>query len=444
MAAAGPDPGTGPAHVRRRRVRRGVPALHDGDIPYREITGTQGPLFYALLWVARGLSGQWAGSARLVAVTAGVVLVVVVAALARTARGRVAALVAAVLVGTSSILMRSTSMAESDGVAAALGASAVLAAARARTWRGLLAVAVLAGGAVSVKNALAAAAAVACLWLVGRRHGWWAAARTGVGATVTAVIVAAPFGVVAVVRQSVLLHADSGSFHPGANLGTLRRTLDDERLLLLLAAAALLTVVLTATFRSVGSFPAIRPKTADRTEGAGGVRAAVLIWCVLTVPVHLVNPHLWKHNVAATLVPLAVLVAAYLPDRMLVAAAVAVLVPWQVAALDGMRHSGLPTPSERQAMADLRLLTPAGERDPRGPPGPGRVVRPGRPGRGGRPVVRRHRGRAHDRGRRRGRRPGPGHVARSCSGRSVSPCSASSRRPTTRSRCGTAPGAACT
>ncbi len=341
-------------------------ALRRGDLPYREIIGTQGPFYYALLWLTGVVSGHWEGSARLAPFAAGVVLVALAVALARAAGGRMAAVTAGILVATSGSLLRATAPAESDGIAAAFGGGAVLMAAHANTRRGIIAAGVLAGAGLSVKNALAVPAAAACVWLIGRRHGRTAAVVAGIATAVTVVAIAAPFGVVAVARDSVLLHTKAGHFRPGHNTGLIRDAAwGNDRLLVIAVAATLVGLTITAIrharpqHRSVGSYRPLEAVTADRSDGRA-VTEALVLWAGGIVVVLLCVPHLWIHNLAAAAVPVAVLSARCLPDSMLVTAAAIALVPWQVHVMDFIRHPGLPTPNEAAVIAEMRAELPPG------------------------------------------------------------------------------------
>ena len=204
-------------------------ALRTGGLPFVDVYSSQGPAFLPLLWLADLLAFRTSVSPRLLPVVAGVALTILVHRLALQASDRAGAAIAALLVATSGCLLYSTTRIESDGVAMAFAAGAVLVASRSGVRRDVLA-AVLLGVAVSVKSLLVAPAGLAVLWLIGRRRGWRPAVLVGVGAAGVLVLLALPWGLRAVWDQSILLHLQAAEgFDVSVNRELVQRVLRRDK-----------------------------------------------------------------------------------------------------------------------------------------------------------------------------------------------------------------------
>ena len=131
-----------------------APAMRNGELPFRDIFSSQGPVFLPLVWVADLVGLRTLDAPRLLGVAAGVLLAIAVYACARHVTSRGNALLAAGLVTTSGSVLWVTVPVNADGPSLALSVLAVAFALRYRdeprlrtaVWMGLAA-----GGAVSIK-----------------------------------------------------------------------------------------------------------------------------------------------------------------------------------------------------------------------------------------------------------------------------------------------------
>lgn len=327
-----------------------VGALRDGGLPFRDVFSSQGPAFLPLLWVAdlAGLRTTWAP--RLLPLLAGVALVVLVHRLALRAGDRAGAALAALLVATSGCLMFTTDRIESDGVAAAFAAAAVLAACGSRT-RHSVTTAVLLGVAVAVKSLFVAPAALAALWLVARRRGWRAALAVGAGATAVLLLLALPWGLGAVWDQYVRLHLDVGGQPDlGANADLLLRALRHRDRLLLATGLVALGTVAWRRVRST-SVP-VRPER--------DLAVAAWIWLVASVVVLLLHDPLFLQHLTILVPPAALLVARHRPPAVVAVAILLVLLPAHAHGAGWRASSPSPNPAEEAAIMLLRRVEPAG------------------------------------------------------------------------------------
>ncbi len=332
-------------------------AMRDGAAPFRDVFSSQGPLFLPLVWVADLAGLRTLNAPRLLAVTAGAVLVAAVWTAARgMGCGRLAAGAGAALVGTSGSVLWVTGPLTSDGPAVALATTAValaLAWRRAPALRTAVVCGLVLGAAVAVKSLLVAAAVPVGLVLARRpRHLATAAAV----AAVVGLASALPWGLADVWDQSVAYHLDAaGDRTIGANAGKVLATLLDRDLPVLVALAAAALLALWARFR-------------QRPVPEPGAGALVGGWLAATTVVLLVEHPLWRNHVAH-LIPAAALLVALAVERAgpglsrragaAVVAALAIAGPYHLVHVHEVLWPPGPRGREAAARAGLEAL-PAG------------------------------------------------------------------------------------
>ena len=100
-------------------------ATRNGELPFRDIFSSQGPVFLPLVWLADVVGLRTMDGPRLVAVAAGVLLAVAVYSCARRLTTRGNALLAAGLVTTAGSILWVTVPVNADGPSLALSVLAV-------------------------------------------------------------------------------------------------------------------------------------------------------------------------------------------------------------------------------------------------------------------------------------------------------------------------------
>jgi hypothetical protein len=299
-------------------------AMRAGEVPFRDIFSSQGPVFLPLVWVADLVGFRTMDAPRVLAVVAGVLLTVAVYACARRLTTRANALLAAGLVTTSGSVLWVTGPVNADGPSLALAVLAVAFAVRYRddprlhtaVWVGLAA-----GAAVSIKALAVPAVVIAGLivLLAHRpvREGVRDAAVSAGVAVGVYVVSALPFGIGRVWDQSYTYHQDShrANTHTGA-MSKIVDTLWDRDLLVVIAVA-LAGVAFVA--RVVVRRRAGRPAEHELQI----VVAGLALWIVLEFALLVWEPAMWRAHVAHLLPPL-VLLAALRPA------------PWSVLAVAGL------------------------------------------------------------------------------------------------------------
>jgi hypothetical protein len=278
--------------------------MRAGEVPFRDIFSSQGPVFLPLVWVADLAGFRTLDAPRVLAVAAGVLLTVAVYACARRLTTRGNALLAAGLVTTSGSVLWVTAPVNADGPSLALSVLAVALALRYRdhprlrtaVWIGLAA-----GAAVSIKALSVPAVLIAGLVvLLSHRRVRDAAVSAGVAVAVY-VVSALPFGIGRVWEQSYVYHQDSRRVY--SHTGAARRILDtlwDRDLLAVLALvlAAITFLVSYVVRRRAG-------KPGDHAMSV--VVAALVLWIVLLVALLVWEPAMWRAHIAHLVPPLALL-----------------------------------------------------------------------------------------------------------------------------------------
>ncbi|HEY7106907.1 MAG TPA: glycosyltransferase family 39 protein [Acidimicrobiia bacterium] len=307
-------------------------AMRRGELPFRDVFSSQGPVFLPLVWVADLLGLRTLDAPRLLSVAAGVLVTIATYSCARRVTSRGNALLAAGLVTTSGSVLWVTGPVNADGPSLALSVLAIALALRTlgrgprpldAVWVGLAA-----GAAASIKALSVPAIATAGVVLLLTGSGTIARrvrepALAAAIAVAVYVVCALPWGVGRVWDQSFSYHNDARrlSSRPGA-AGKVVQTLWDRDLLVLVALAL-----------AVGMFVVCR-FTGSRVAGAGGrprvgVVVAVLVgWAVLVFALLVWEPALFRAHVAHLVPPLALLAALRPPPWPVVAVALVVAAPF--------------------------------------------------------------------------------------------------------------------
>ncbi|HEU5300613.1 MAG TPA: glycosyltransferase family 39 protein [Acidimicrobiia bacterium] len=330
-----------------------VLGLRAGDLPFRDLFSSQGPLYYPLLAVADVVGLRTLDGPRLLPVAAGMVATVATYAIARHLGTRSAAILAAVLVATSGSLLYVTGPLSGDGPALALALVAIVLALRHRARPSsarAVAVGLAMGAAICVKLIVVPAAIpIGILMtgigpsgngLTGTGSSRWVPTRAGLRALGTsvaaavAVLVAAvlPWGPERVWDQSVAYHQDSERLRGfGGNFTTLVQTLAERDPFLVLALLAGLGAIV---WRAIRGGPSTIVVATPSSPEAGEVPRAlarwiVLPWLALQVVFLVIEPTMWRPHIAQVVAPLALAtVLLGVPAWRLVVAVCVVLTPW--------------------------------------------------------------------------------------------------------------------
>ncbi len=337
-----------------------VLGLRDGDLPFRDLFSSQGPLYYPLLGIADLVGLRTMDGPRVLTVAAGAVAAVATYAIARHLTGRWPAVLAGALVATSGSILYVTGPLAGDGPALALALTAVALACRYRT-RPTAARAVLIGlamgAALCVKLIVAPAGlAVAVLVLGSRKAGRWRDAAIAVAtACAVAVVTAVPWGIDRVWDQSVEYHRGSERLRSfGGNAWTLLKTLAERDPFVLAALVASgITVGVVAWRRGRSGAP---PAPVDRGDADLDVRSALWVlvpWTVAQAAFLIAEPAMWRPHVSQIVAPLALLaVLRPAPWRVLLVLGI-VLAPWWVV---NVRPMLWPEPYSRSEEAVVERL----------------------------------------------------------------------------------------
>ena len=303
-------------------------AMRNGEIPFRDIFSSQGPVFLPLVWVADLVGLRTMDAPRLLAVAAGVLLTVAVYSCARHLTTRGNALLAAGLVTTSGSILWVTVPVNADGPSLALSVLAVAFALRYRddprlrtaVWMGLAA-----GGAVSIKALSVPAVVIAGLIvLLSHRRVRDAAVSAGVAIGVY-VLAALPFGIGRVWEQSYTYHQDSrrANTYTGALSKIVETLWDRDKLVLVALALALLAFAVRLVLRRRAGQPSDRALVV--------VVAFLLLWVVMLVALLVWEPAMWRAHVVHLVPPLALLAALRPPSWKVLVVAGVIVVPFAIA-----------------------------------------------------------------------------------------------------------------
>jgi 4-amino-4-deoxy-L-arabinose transferase-like glycosyltransferase len=303
-------------------------AMRRGELPFRDVFSSQGPVFLPLVWVADLLGFRTLDAPRLLAVAAGVLVTVATYACARRVTTRAHALLAAGLVTTSGSVLWVTGPINADGPSLALSVLAVALALRYRDRpRVLTAVWVgLAGGAAVSIKALSVPAVVVAGLVVLLSHRRVRDAVTAAGVAVAVYVVTAlPWGIGRVWEQSFTYHRDSRRVNtPLEAAHKIVNTLWSRDLLVVVALAlAVVAFVVRSVVRRRSGAPGDRALTI--------VVAFLLLWVAMVFALLLWEPAMWRAHVVHLVVPLALLAALRPPPWAVLAVAALVAAPVAVA-----------------------------------------------------------------------------------------------------------------
>jgi len=334
-------------------------AMRNGELPFRDIFSSQGPVFLPLLWIADLVGFRTMDAPRLLSVAAGVLLTIAVYACARHVTTRGNALLAAGLVTTAGSVLWVTVPVNADGPSLALSVLAVAFALRYRddprmrnaVWMGLAA-----GGAVSIKALAVPAVVIAGLIVLLSNQPTRAGLRTGVrDAAVAAgiaagvyVVIALPFGLADVFDQSYSYHQDAKRIatHWGAFRKLVETLWDRDKLLLVALALSAITWVVRLVVR--------------RRAGTAGDRATTIVvaflvlWVVMVIALLVWEPAMWRAHVAHVVPPLALLAALKPPAWKVLLVAAVVTVPFAIASNTSILWPGGYSGPEAALVRQLR------------------------------------------------------------------------------------------
>lgn len=251
-----------------------VLAMRDGDLPFRDVFSSQGPLFLPLLRLFDAVGGGNMRAIRIAMVVAAVAVSLGTYVIARRVGDRWAALLGGVITGTSVVVLMAAGPVHSDGIALSFAVWAVavaMGAGRLGRWRPV-AVGLLIGAALAVKSLFVVPAGLAILWLFVARQDWKDLGIAAGSAVALGLAVTAPWGFSNVWDQSVQFQLDAPrNRSPSTNLRFARTELwEREGPVLVLVATGAISAV-------AGRFSKRRP------AGAKAERAAIVVWLVATI-----------------------------------------------------------------------------------------------------------------------------------------------------------------
>jgi hypothetical protein len=366
-----------------------VLGLRDGDLPYRDLFSSQGPLYYPLLGLADLIGLRTMNGARLLTVAAGAVAVVATYAIGRRVTSRGGALLAGGLVATSGSILYVTAPLSGDGPALALAVVAVALAFRYHARPStLLAIGIglTMGAALCVKPIVVPATIpVGLLLLFPTWPPTWRGRRVRDFLTAVAVAVAVflasalPWGMDRVWDQSVLYHQDSKRLRSyGGNFTTLLQTLVERDPFVVAAALASLATIAVITWRRRRSAEPASPHVDGGPTGIEGpVRRAVSpgvpaapgeqvgirlagtvlgSWLGVQVLFLVLEPAMWRPHVSQVVVPLSLLAVLRPAPWRVLAVLFIVLVPWWVLNTRDILWPGAYSRAETTAIDRLRAL----------------------------------------------------------------------------------------
>lgn len=324
-----------------------VLAMRNGEVPFRDVFSSQGPLFLPIVRLGDLIGFQTTNAPRTSAVIAGVVAVLAIYSAARRLTDRLGGQVAGGLLAVSGALAWVTSPIAADGPALAFAALAVAAAVRLRdepSWWCSIGLGLAVGATLSTKSLEAPVLVPVAMVLLAplfaglrqRRIESSAVARAAAAGAAAAFVYLAVtlwFGFSDVWDQSFRYRADASADRDmWGTFAKICSTMWDRDLTMLLFAVV-----------AVGAAIAARRSATPATHDADGPRpvpsgtaiswawfGSTMVWLVVVV-----SP-LWRPHVAAVAVPLALLIGVHRPPLKATLVTAVVAVPLVFVQLDGL------------------------------------------------------------------------------------------------------------
>jgi 4-amino-4-deoxy-L-arabinose transferase-like glycosyltransferase len=341
-------------------------AMRHGGEPFKQVFSSQGPLFLPLLWLVDLLGLRRLDSPRLLAVLAGVALVVAVYLIGRALTDRTGALLAAGLTSVSASVLWVTGPLAADGVALALATVAMLLVLRWRedvTIGRAIWIGIAVSAAISVKALLGVVLLpVVVVLLAGRKLAPIVAGALAAAAFHFALWL--PWGPSRVWDQAYQYHLDvAGSRTPGANLSKTLSTLGDRDLpvvaavVLALAAAAWTAYRRRATSAARSDAARADEPLLDRlVRWAQHPDVLLGLWLAAVVLMLVTEHPMWRPHVAHLIPPLALLAVRHRPPAAALLVAAVLVVPYHVVHAWGVLDPTPFTGSAAQVEAALRSM----------------------------------------------------------------------------------------
>ena len=308
-------------------------AMRDGDLPFRDVFSSQGPLFLPLVWAADLLGFRTPDAPRLLSMVSALVVVGATYLAGRRITGRAQALLAAGLVTTSGTVLWVTGPLAADAPALALSMVALT---LALSYRESPSAATAVGMGLAVSATMSVKALylsiglpVLAVVLFARRPRHLAYA---IGAALAlGLALALPWGLADVWDQSVDYHLDAaGDRTPGANFNKVVSTLGDRDLPLVVASGLALAAGLVR-WRRPRLLAGMGPEpTEDRPPALPSPDLLLGLWLAGSALVLLAEHPLWRPHLSMLIPPAALLVARHAPPWRALAVAAIVVVPYHL------------------------------------------------------------------------------------------------------------------
>lgn len=311
-------------------------AMRSGELPFRDVYSSQGPLFLPLIYVFDLLGGRSSQSPRLVSALAGVAAVLATYFAARTISTRLRALIAASLVAFSGSWLWAAGAITSDGVSGTFAAWAIALAlglsrpheaqSIKRSFSGRqIGIGIMMGAALSVKFLVLPVAIPVGILLLSRTG--WRGLLKAIGAAF-AVLVAAtlPWGADLVWDQSVAFQL--GSAREASLLENVAKfssvlSSRDPLIVIGLVLAAILWSGLSIGRLLRGRNQLMTPPITEAPDAERPRRAAWLvnfsataalsIWASGQAALLIAEPALWSNHMTHVVIPMALLVVCRFP-----------------------------------------------------------------------------------------------------------------------------------
>jgi 4-amino-4-deoxy-L-arabinose transferase-like glycosyltransferase len=312
-------------------------AMRRGDVPFRDVFSSQGPVFLPLVWLADLLGFRTLDAPRLLSLASGVLLTIAIYSCARRVTTRGHALLAAGLVTTSGSVLWVTGPVNADGPSMALSVLAIALALRTldhveprlgdAVWVGLAG-----GAAVSIKaTSVPAALTAGVVLLLVRRRIIDAALAAAVSIGVY-LATAAVWGIGSVWEQSFTYHNDARRLYsrPDAAWTVITTLWERDPLVVVALGLALVTALVARTqARKRRHDPPLAARE-HRMPRVGVLVAVLVSWAALVFALLVYEPALFRAHVAQIVPPLALLASLRPPPWPVLAVAAVAVAPFFV------------------------------------------------------------------------------------------------------------------